>query len=100
MLLHTRTVLHAYIYFGYLSLLSTHVHKKSYHYFENIHFLPTMTTLADHVLVLYASQTGNAEYIAKNVDAQAKERGFVSTCFMLDDYEKVAALVPLLSCRV
>lgn len=41
-------------------------------------------TSSDHLLVLYASQTGNAEWIAKNIDDQAKERGFESRCLSMD----------------
>jgi hypothetical protein len=69
---------------------------------------------ADHLLVLYASQTGNAgmllreyihtyihyvnsyrcithtEWIAKNIDKEAKLRGFQSDCLVMDQaFEKV-----------
>ena len=41
-------------------------------------------TTADRLLVLYASQTGNSEWIAKNIDEQARERGFASRCLSMD----------------
>lgn len=44
---------------------------------------------ASGLTVLYASQTGNAEWIAKNVNDEARERGFKSTCYVLDEHEKM-----------
>ncbi|OZJ03249.1 hypothetical protein BZG36_03522 [Bifiguratus adelaidae] len=43
---------------------------------------------ADRIVVLYGSQTGNAEWIAKNIHSEAKERGYSGECFALDDHEK------------
>ena len=52
-----------------------------------------MNAMASELLVLYASQTGNAEFIAKNVHGQAVERGYKSTCLTMDDHEKVGLIV-------
>lgn len=41
---------------------------------------------ASSMLVLFASQTGNSEYIAKNINDEAKKRGFISKCMMMDAY--------------
>ncbi|KAJ3327767.1 hypothetical protein HDU76_011166 [Blyttiomyces sp. JEL0837] len=38
--------------------------------------------------VLYASQTGNAEWIAKHIHEEAIARGFTSCVFTLDEHEK------------
>ncbi|KAJ3011567.1 UNVERIFIED_CONTAM: hypothetical protein HDU68_001628 [Siphonaria sp. JEL0065] len=46
-------------------------------------------TLASTVQVLYGSQTGNAESIAKHLHEEAISRGFDSRVAVLDDYEKV-----------
>ncbi|KAJ3137914.1 hypothetical protein HK101_003800 [Irineochytrium annulatum] len=46
------------------------------------------TTLPSSVLVLYASQTGNAESIATHIASEAGSRGYDSRCFKLDDHEK------------
>eukprot|EP00842_Homolaphlyctis_polyrhiza_P004271 jgi/Hompol1/4845/HPOL_004002-RA len=43
----------------------------------------------DALTVLYASQTGNAESIAKHIHEEALLRGFDSSCFVADDVEKV-----------
>ncbi|KAF8928530.1 hypothetical protein BGZ58_009598 [Dissophora ornata] len=44
---------------------------------------------ADHLTVFFASQTGNAESISRNIHEQAEERGFKSTHFVLNDFAKV-----------
>ncbi|KAF9971564.1 hypothetical protein BGZ73_005499 [Actinomortierella ambigua] len=44
---------------------------------------------ADHVTVFFASQTGNAESISRNIHEQAQERGFKSQHFVLNDFAKV-----------
>ena len=44
--------------------------------------------MASRMMVIYASQTGNAEHIAKNIDVQARERGFPSSCHVMDDFEQ------------
>ncbi|KAF9927423.1 hypothetical protein BGZ67_007532, partial [Mortierella alpina] len=44
---------------------------------------------ADHLTVLFASQTGNAESISRNIHEQAQERGFKSAHFVLNDFAKV-----------
>ncbi|KAI9268982.1 hypothetical protein BDA99DRAFT_603175 [Phascolomyces articulosus] len=43
---------------------------------------------ASSYTILWASQTGNAEWIAKNIHSEAKERGYVGECFGMDAYEK------------
>lgn len=48
-----------------------------------------MTELASRFTVLWASQTGNAEWIAKNIHSEAVERGYVGDCYPMDQYEKV-----------
>ena len=40
-------------------------------------------------VILYASQTGNAEWIAKNIHQEALERGFDSSCHVMEELEKV-----------
>ncbi|KAJ3188746.1 hypothetical protein HDU85_004460 [Gaertneriomyces sp. JEL0708] len=46
-----------------------------------------MTTgKAEAIAVLYASQTGNAEWIAKHIHEEALARGYASTCHTLDDH--------------
>ncbi|KAI8143276.1 hypothetical protein BJV82DRAFT_578975 [Fennellomyces sp. T-0311] len=47
-----------------------------------------MTDKASSYVILWASQTGNAEWIAKNIHSEAKERGYVGECFGMDAYEK------------
>ncbi|KAF9288574.1 hypothetical protein BGZ68_010952 [Mortierella alpina] len=44
---------------------------------------------ADHLTVLFASQTGNAESISRSIHEQAQERGFKSAHFVLNDFAKV-----------
>lgn len=48
-----------------------------------------MTELASTYLILWASQTGNAEWIAKNIHTEATKKGYTGDCFVMDDYEKV-----------
>lgn len=40
-------------------------------------------------IIFYAPQTGNAQWIAKNIHKEALGRGFSNECFVCDDYEKV-----------
>ncbi|KAI8060825.1 hypothetical protein BC940DRAFT_311187 [Gongronella butleri] len=47
-----------------------------------------MTMVADSYLVLWASQTGNAEWIAKNIHTEAKKRGYKGECHLMNEYEK------------
>ncbi|KAG0175403.1 hypothetical protein DFQ28_007066 [Apophysomyces sp. BC1034] len=47
-----------------------------------------MADLSSSYLILWASQTGNAEWIAKNIHSEAKQRGYLGECFVMDDYEK------------
>ncbi|KAJ3048638.1 hypothetical protein HK097_010367, partial [Rhizophlyctis rosea] len=44
---------------------------------------------AQQLVVLYASQTGNAEWIAKHIHEEALARGYQSQCFVLDEFVKV-----------
>ncbi|KAF8973465.1 hypothetical protein BGZ46_009830 [Entomortierella lignicola] len=44
---------------------------------------------AEHLTVFFASQTGNAESISRNIHEQAQERGFKSSHFVLNDFAKV-----------
>ncbi|KAG0303950.1 hypothetical protein BGZ98_006096 [Dissophora globulifera] len=47
------------------------------------------TPYAGHVTVFFASQTGNAESISRNIHEQALEKGFKSLHFVLNDFAKV-----------
>ncbi|KAJ3183367.1 hypothetical protein HDU87_006686 [Geranomyces variabilis] len=53
---------------------------------------PTMpaeaTRKAASLSVLYASQTGNAEWVAKHIHEEALVRGIKSACHVLDDHAK------------
>jgi methionine synthase reductase len=40
-------------------------------------------------VILYASQTGNAEWIAKNIHQEALERGFANECHVMEELDKV-----------
>ncbi|KAK3813893.1 MAG: hypothetical protein J3R72DRAFT_461979 [Linnemannia gamsii] len=44
---------------------------------------------AEHLTVFYASQTGNAESISRNIYEQAQERGFKAQHYALNDHAKV-----------
>ncbi|KAF9920314.1 hypothetical protein FBU30_009888 [Linnemannia zychae] len=44
---------------------------------------------ADHLTVFFASQTGNAESISRNIYEQAQERGFKAFHYVLNDHAKV-----------
>ncbi|RIB11914.1 hypothetical protein C2G38_2202195 [Gigaspora rosea] len=47
------------------------------------------TEKCQNFVIFYGSQTGNAEWIAKNIHQESIERGFISECYALDDYDKV-----------
>ncbi|KAI9484380.1 hypothetical protein BDB00DRAFT_878910 [Zychaea mexicana] len=47
-----------------------------------------MSGKASSYTILWASQTGNAEWIAKNIHSEAKQRGYAGECFAMDAYEK------------
>ncbi|KAI8365331.1 uncharacterized protein BYT42DRAFT_550196 [Radiomyces spectabilis] len=47
-----------------------------------------MSDLASSYLILWASQTGNAEWIAKNIHSEAQKRGYTGECFVMDEWEK------------
>ncbi|KAI9098740.1 hypothetical protein DFS34DRAFT_579869 [Phlyctochytrium arcticum] len=44
--------------------------------------------LAESIAVLYASETGNAEYISKHIHEEALARGYTSTYHSLDEHAK------------
>ncbi|KAI9004294.1 hypothetical protein CLU79DRAFT_782915 [Phycomyces nitens] len=44
--------------------------------------------LAPSYVILWASQTGNAEWIAKNIHTEAKNRGYRGECYLMDEWEK------------
>lgn len=46
-----------------------------------------MTEKAPAYAILWASQTGNAEWIAKNIHKEAETRGFKGECFVMNEYE-------------
>ncbi|KAI7904365.1 uncharacterized protein BX663DRAFT_550745 [Cokeromyces recurvatus] len=48
-----------------------------------------MTDLASTYLILWASQTGNAEWIAKNIHTEAGKKGYTGECHVMDDFENV-----------
>ncbi|KAI9205278.1 uncharacterized protein BJ171DRAFT_501651 [Polychytrium aggregatum] len=48
-----------------------------------------MSQKASSIVVLYASQTGNAEWISSHIHHEAQERGYSSSHFVMDDYAKV-----------
>lgn len=48
-----------------------------------------MSDLASSFTILWASQTGNAEWIAKNIFSEAKQRGYSGECFAMEEWEKV-----------
>ncbi|RUS27417.1 hypothetical protein BC938DRAFT_483272 [Jimgerdemannia flammicorona] len=52
--------------------------------------ISTTQEKSDDFVVLYASQTGNAEWIAKNILQEAKERGHNGEVYVLNDFEKVS----------
>ena len=55
----------------------------------------TQATL-NHVVYLYASQTGNTESIAKHLHDESLKRGFSSLLVVADDYQSVPWTEPLL----
>lgn len=48
---------------------------------------------SDDFVIFYASQTGNAEWIAKNILQEARERGFQGEVYVMNDHEKVRAVM-------
>jgi sulfite reductase alpha subunit-like flavoprotein len=53
----------------------------------------TMSSLATDYLILWASQTGNAEWIAKNIHTEAGKKGYTGECFVMDDFALVSQLI-------
>lgn len=51
-----------------------------------------MSELAAEYLILWASQTGNAEWIAKNIHTEAGKKGYKGSCFVMDDFALVTLL--------
>ncbi|KAI8815734.1 uncharacterized protein EV422DRAFT_502141 [Fimicolochytrium jonesii] len=45
---------------------------------------------AKRLVVMYASQTGNAEWMAKHIHEESLARGYTSTCHVLDDHAKAS----------
>ena len=52
-----------------------------------------MAALAADYLVLWASQTGNAEWIAKNIHTEATKKGYTGSCFVMDDFALVSKVL-------
>lgn len=50
-----------------------------------------MTDLAKDYLILWASQTGNAEWIAKSIHTEAGKKGYTGECHVMDDYTIVSS---------
>jgi flavodoxin len=48
-------------------------------------------TLVDRFVLFYASQTGNAEWIAKNLDKTAHEKGYSCRCLEMDSFAEVSS---------
>ncbi|RHZ82800.1 hypothetical protein Glove_103g33 [Diversispora epigaea] len=46
------------------------------------------TEKSPNLVVFYGSQTGNAEWIAKNIHEEAIKRGFSSECYVLNEHDK------------
>ncbi|KAI8988357.1 hypothetical protein BDF20DRAFT_910855 [Mycotypha africana] len=49
-----------------------------------------MADLASDYLILWASQTGNAEWIAKNIHTEAKKKGYSGQCLVMDEFESAS----------
>lgn len=52
-----------------------------------------MTEKAPKYAILWASQTGNAEWIAKNIHKEAQARGFTGECFVMNEFELVIHMI-------
>ncbi|RIA98415.1 hypothetical protein C1645_870670 [Glomus cerebriforme] len=46
------------------------------------------TEKSSRFLILYASQTGNAEWISKNIHQEASERGFANECHVMEELDE------------
>lgn len=51
-----------------------------------------MADIASDYLILWASQTGNAEWIAKNIHTEAGKKGYKGECFVMDEFAVVCML--------
>ncbi|KAG9294024.1 hypothetical protein G9A89_019362 [Geosiphon pyriformis] len=51
--------------------------------------MPLTTHQTEKYLILYASQTGNAESIARNIHQEAVKRGFSGECYVMNEYDKI-----------
>lgn len=51
-----------------------------------------MAEKSSRFVILYASQTGNAEWIAKNIHQEALERGYVNECYVMEEIDKVCVV--------
>jgi flavodoxin len=62
-----------------------------------------MSDKAPGYAILWASQTGNAEWIAKAIHKEAQTRGFTGECFVMNEFELVSSLCyslpPVKSCN-
>lgn len=56
-----------------------------------------MSDLATDYIVLWASQTGNAEWIAKNIHTEAGKKGYTGQCFVMNDFALVKSLYSIRS---
>ena len=47
-----------------------------------------MAAVTSHFLILYASQTGNAQSIAEGLREEAEEKGFNSSVYCTNEFDK------------
>ena len=47
-----------------------------------------MAASTSHFLILYASQTGNAQSIAEGLREEAEEKGFISSVHCTNEFDK------------
>lgn len=48
-----------------------------------------MTKISSNYVILWGSQGGNAEWIAKNIHTEATKKGYNGQCLVMDDHEQV-----------
>jgi methionine synthase reductase len=61
-----------------------------------------MSDKASSYAILWASQTGNAEWIAKAIHKEAQSRGFTGECFVMNEFELVSlcnSITPAKDCN-
>ncbi|KAG1048724.1 hypothetical protein G6F43_008906 [Rhizopus delemar] len=49
-----------------------------------------MTKISSNYVILWGSQGGNAEWIAKNIHTEATKKGYNGQCLVMDDHEQVS----------